>query len=101
IPPLLLQPLIENAVGHGIANLLEGGTIRLAARRTDRILVISIENSFDPDATVTRQGGRGLLNVRRRLEARYGTAASLNAKADGHRFCVELMLPAETEEAKP
>jgi LytS/YehU family sensor histidine kinase len=100
VPPLLLQPLMENAVGHGIANLPEGGTIRLAAQSVDSRLTIWIENSFDPESTVARRNGMGLMNVRRRLEARYGTAASLNAKAEGHVFRVDVSLPAEVEEER-
>ena len=71
IPPLLLQPLLENAVTHGIANLPEGGSVRLARAVTDGILSILVENTCGPEATLTRNG-LGLENVRRRLEARYG-----------------------------
>ena len=100
IPPLLLQPLIENAVGHGIANLPEGGSIWLSSRFESGRLAISMENSFDPESTVLRRTGMGLTNVRRRLEARYGNSASLHTKANGDKFLVELSLPGETEEAK-
>jgi hypothetical protein len=98
IPALLLQPLIENAVGHGIANLPEGGTVRLAAHMSDGRMNITIRNTFDPEST-TRRGGMGLANVRRRLEARYGSQASLQARSDGNEFRVQLSLPAETNEA--
>ena len=50
VPPLVLQPLLENAVAHGIAGLVDGGTIRLdVVRRGDR-LSIAVENPRDPDA---------------------------------------------------
>ena len=75
VPPLLLQPLVENAVGHGIANLVEGGWIRLVAARRDGELDIVVENLFDPDAPPRRRSGVGLANVRQRLEARYGNRA--------------------------
>jgi two-component system, LytTR family, sensor histidine kinase AlgZ len=101
VPALILQPLVENAVGHGIANLPEGGAIRLAARTSDGRLTITICNSFDPESTPTRRGGLGLLNVRRRLEARYGEQASLQARGDGNEFRVDLSLPAESQEAQP
>jgi two-component system, LytTR family, sensor histidine kinase AlgZ len=101
IPALLLQPLIENAVGHGIANLPEGGLVHLAAHCSDGRLGITIRNSFDPESTSALRSGRGLANVRRRLEARYGDQAGLQARADGNEFRVDLSLPAETKEAQP
>jgi len=96
VPPLLLQPLVENAVVHGIANLVGGGWIRLAAGRRDGLLDITIENQFDPEAPPRRRSGVGLANVRQRLEARYGNHASFSASAAGDRFRVAISLPAET-----
>ena len=97
LPPLLLQPLIENAVARGIANLPEGGTVRVEARCTNGRMFITIENSFDPDAPPRRGNGMGLRNVRERLEARYGKEASLRTSAEGERFEATVTLPAETE----
>ena len=96
--PLLLQPLVENAVVHGIANLPEGGLIRLSSHAHDGRLAITVENTFDPESTVARRGGMGLSNVRRRLHSRYGEQANLQVCADADRFCVSLLLPAETGE---
>src|SRR5581483_9895805 len=94
VPPLLLQPLVENAVVHGIANVVENGTLRLAvARNGNREIAIIIENSFDPDAPPSRRTGFGLANVRKRLAARYGNRASLRAGADGDRYRVEIVIP--------
>src|SRR6202045_3141664 len=98
LPPLLLQPLVENAVKHGIAGLAEGGEIRLAAERQNGRLAIVVENSWDPEAPPRRSGGMGLKNVQRRLEARYGKDASLMVNAEGELFQVSLPLPAESEE---
>jgi two-component system sensor histidine kinase AlgZ len=97
LPPLLLQPLIENAVTRGIANLPEGGTIRVAARCTNGRMYITIDNSFDPDAPPRKGNGMGLRNVRERLEARYGKEASLRISSEGERFEATVTLPAETE----
>lgn len=98
LPPLLLQPLVENAVKHGIAGLPEGGEIRLAAERQNGRLAIIVENSWDPEAPPRRSGGMGLKNVQRRLEARYGKEASIRVNAEGELFQVSLSLPAESEE---
>ncbi|HUC53438.1 MAG TPA: histidine kinase [Candidatus Cybelea sp.] len=99
LPPLLLQPLVENAVKHGIASLPEGGEIRLAAERQNGRLAIVVENSWDPEAPPRRSGGRGLENVQRRLEARYGKDASLRVNTEGELFQVSLSLPAESGES--
>ena len=100
LPPLLLQPLFENAVVHGIAQIPKGGWIRLsAARRADRVSLV-VENSWDPEAGSSRRNGVGLKNVQRRLEARYGTAAQLQAQPEDDVFRVNLVFPAETEEKR-
>jgi hypothetical protein len=99
VPPLLLQPLVENAVVHGIANVLENGVLRVsAARRPGGGITIGIENSFDPDAPRARRNGIGLANVRRRLETRFGTRATLRSASEGDRYRVEITLPAEEEQ---
>jgi two-component system, LytTR family, sensor histidine kinase AlgZ len=98
LPPLLLQPLVENAVKHGIASLPEGGQVRLAAQRQNGRLSILVENSWDPEAPPRRSGGLGLKNVQMRLEARYGKDASLRVNNEGELFQVSLSLPAESEE---
>src|SRR6267378_5568299 len=98
LPPLLLQPLVENAVKHGIAGLPEGGDLRLSAERQNGRLVILVENSWDPDAPPRRFGGLGLKNVQQRLEARYGKEASVRVNTEGELFQVSLSLPVESEE---
>jgi two-component system sensor histidine kinase AlgZ len=97
VPPLLLQPLVENAVVHGIANLVEGGYIRLGIHSRDGIVSIDVANSFDPDAPAKRRSGVGLANVRQRLQTRYGNLASFAVKTEGDCFSVALTLPAEVE----
>jgi LytS/YehU family sensor histidine kinase len=98
VPPLLLQPLVENAVGHGIANLIEGGWIRLSAVRHDGALDIVVENLFDPDAPPRRRSGVGLANVRQRLQTRYGNRAKFATNIDGSTFRVSISLPVEIKE---
>ena len=89
VPPLLLQPLVENAVTHGIAGLLEGGVIRLDISRQDGRLAIVIENPCDADAAAARPGGMGLDNVRHRLDAMFGREARMDARATAGRFRVD------------
>src|SRR5579863_1022719 len=94
IPPLLLQPLVENAIRHGIANLPEGGVIRLSAKEEADVVSILVENSFDPESPAPLKTGLGLDNIRQRLDTRYGAEASISVRTDGNRFQVSLRFPA-------
>jgi two-component system, LytTR family, sensor histidine kinase AlgZ len=100
IPALLLQPLVENAVSHGIASMSDGGLIRLDARVQDGRLAIVVENDRDEEAPSRKRNGVGLRNVRSRLEARYGKEATLRAEAEEDKFRVSMSLPAEYGETK-
>ncbi len=93
VPALLLQPLVENAVKHGIAGLVDGGEIRLAAHRGEKGVAIELENAFDPDAEARRGAGLGLAHVRRRLQVRYGGEASFEAGATDGVYRVALRFP--------
>ena len=93
VPPLILQPLVENAVARGIASLVAGGTVTIEAARVGGELLVSITNPFDPAAPTGRGEGLGLANVRARLAAAHGARAVLDARADGNRFRAELHLP--------
>jgi hypothetical protein len=97
VPPLILQPLVENAVRHGVAQLLEGGVIRIAARVSSGRLVLIVENPCDPFHPAPRAegvGGVGLQNVAAQLAVLYGKAAELAVSTPPGRFRVEIQLPA-------
>lgn len=96
VPALLLQPLVENAVKHGIAGLVEGGAIRLEAQRSGAGVAILLENAFDPESETRRSLGLGLRNVRRRLSVRYGDEAEMEAGPAGDHYRVSLRLPCES-----
>jgi two-component system sensor histidine kinase AlgZ len=95
VPALLLQPLVENAVKHGIAALVEGGSIRLTATRSGAGVSLEIENAFDPEAAPSQRDGIGLSHVRRRLAMRYGDDAAFSAGAQNAVYRVSLRLPCE------
>ena len=97
LPPLLLQPLVENAVRHGIATRAEGGVLRIEAGLAGERLWLRVENPFDPDAPARPGVGLGLSNVRRRLQACYGDDARLDAERSAERFRVALTIPAEAD----
>jgi hypothetical protein len=94
VPPLLLQPLVENAVKHGIADRIDGGTLRLTATRRDGSLALEVENEADADAPGRPGEGVGLQNVKRRLHALAPRESRLDATLRDGRFKVTLILPA-------
>ncbi|MDB5950555.1 MAG: sensor histidine kinase [Massilia sp.] len=96
LPPLILQPLVENAVKHGIGNLTEGGAVRIAAVRAGSQLRLRVENEVDADQPALVRNGIGLVNVRQRLAAAYGEQAAIHWSTSGNRFRVELTIPYET-----
>jgi LytS/YehU family sensor histidine kinase len=95
VPSLIVQPLVENAVKHGIAGAREGGTVAVKAT-VDRDLRIIVRNTGAPLGTRHGSGpGVGLENVTRRLEHYYGVDASLTVSQDADGATVaELRLPA-------
>ena len=95
VPPLLLQPLVENAVVHGVANLVDGGWIRLDIHNGNGLVSVVVENQFDPEAPARHRNGVGLANVRQRLETRYGKQSRIDISAEAERFRVALSFPAE------
>lgn len=74
VPSLLLQPIVENAVKHGIAQRAQGGTIRIAAHRMNGALHISVYNDGPgvPVDGLMPSRGIGISNLRRRLQSMYG-----------------------------
>lgn len=98
LPPMILQPLVENAVKHGIGNLPAGGTVRVTARRAGSILQLAVDNDVDEDQPAAGGKGIGLENVRQRLRTIYAHEASIHCSRDNNHFRVALSLPAETTE---
>lgn len=79
LPPLLAQPLVENAIHHGLEPTIAGGTVSVTARRLDRRLLVEVADDGQGLDGPRRRGGNGVAlgNIRARLQARYGTSASL------------------------
>jgi len=94
VPPLLIQPLVENAVKHGVADRVEGGTVRIEARVRDGSLEVAVQNPRDPEAPPRRGQGLGLEIVRRRLDALDPRATRLDVLKSQDTFRVQLRLPA-------
>ncbi len=94
VPPLILQPLVENAVRHGIATCLEGGRIEIAATRVGDHAVIVVTNPRDVDAG-RRGTGFGQQIVRRRLLATFGGRALLTVEPTEAGYRASMTMPIE------
>jgi two-component system sensor histidine kinase AlgZ len=95
LPRLLLQPLVENAIRHGIQPLLGGGEVTLRGRRDGADVHIEITNPL-PASPAAPGNGHGLDSVRQRIAYRYGPRAGVQAGAQGDRFVVQLHLPGQS-----
>ena len=97
MPPLLLQPLVENAVRHGIATCLEGGVVEIHAETRGSLVWLTVSNPRDPDGG-RRGTGFGMDIVRRRLHAAFGDRAALAVEATDTAYRVSLTWPIEDVE---
>jgi len=100
VPPLILQPLVENAVRHGIADRRDGGRIDLRARVDDGHLVLHVSDDGNGNANESNDdvGGLGLTSIRQRLAATYGDRATVTIERD-RGFSVTITLPADASGA--
>ena len=100
LPPLLLQPLVENAIHHGLEPKIDGGQVHIEADVQDGQLRVRVRDDglgFDAPRPQQREGGGfGLQNVRARLESRYGNLARLRLDAQSQGVLATLELPFET-----
>lgn len=94
IPSLILQPLLENAVAHGVAHLLDGGMISISATKHGNALILRVANPCDPERPPSKSTSVGLTNVRKRLETLYGNDARMTIENGAQQFKAELVLPA-------
>jgi two-component system, LytTR family, sensor histidine kinase AlgZ len=92
VPPLLLQPLVENAVRHGVEPAPDGGMIRIRTRVKRGRAVVSIDNTV-PDAAGNPGHGMALANVRERLRLMHDVAAQFDAQLRHDVFRVQIVVP--------
>jgi len=91
--PLTLQPLLENAVAHGVQTLQQGGKIALYGRAEHDQVVITISNPAAPEGSDTSGHGMAIRNIRERLKLAFGSRANLLTHQDNERFFAVLSLP--------
>lgn len=90
--PLILLPLVENAVKHGIQQLLEGGAITVRIKRESMFFHIQVLNPFEKPNKKPEGEGMGLQNLQQRIRSSYGDRSLLKAKKQGSLFSVDLFL---------
>jgi two-component system sensor histidine kinase AlgZ len=93
VPTWLLQPLLENAIRHGLARRRAPGLLQVRIAVQHNALQIDVRNPLPETAAPSESGGVGLANLRARLATLHGDAAQLQAGADGEGFRVRVTLP--------
>jgi len=91
--PLTLQPLLENAVAHGIQPRTAGGEVRVYGRSEKDNIVITICNPLGPDDHISKGHGIALANIRERLRLAFGSTASLITHQDNEQYLAVLSMP--------
>ena len=105
VPSILLQPLIENSIKHGLEPRISGGTITIRSRVQGESIVVEVEDDgvgivLNPPSALERRGaGIGMKNVRERLEVLYGNRARFTVVSrPGRGTLVSIELPADMPE---
>ncbi|MCY1503156.1 Histidine kinase [compost metagenome] len=100
LPPLLLQPLVENAIKHGVEPSPDGGKLRIRTERRGGMVVIEVVNSLPPlrwaDEPLPRGHGIALDNVRERLRLLHDMQMQFSAGMDQKNYRVRIAIPAES-----
>ena len=94
MPVMILQPLYENAIKHGVYESTECVNIRTNVKCRNGFLEIVISNNYDPATTPSKGTGTGLINVSRRLDLVYSKQASLKTTKENGIYTVTLFIPA-------
>ena len=98
VPALVLQPLVENAVHHGLEPKVDGGWLTISAKRDDDLLILSVSDDGAGLPQHPPREGIGLVNTRARLSELYGDAAKLEM-SNGDGVEVRITLPYHTTAA--
>lgn len=93
IPSMILQPIFENAIKHGVYESLEPIQIKLECEKRAEHLSIRIKNNYDPEISQNKGEGVGLKNIKERLKLIYGLEGLLSTKKEKNLFVVEILIP--------
>ncbi len=100
IPSLTIQPLLENAIYHGIEQLPDGGEVAVSGRRDGKQLLISVSNPVAPGTSRSTHGNKmAMSNIRQRFELAYGSRGSVSVSDEDARYTVTLRFPLEEARA--
>lgn len=95
VPSMILQPLFENAIKHGVYESVDEVKIKLICKSEDDYLKITVENEFDPEAISKKGEGIGLSNIQNRLKLIYNQDNLLTIRKSGHTFSANIYIPLE------
>ena len=98
VPQLLLQPLVENAIYHGIEPGMEPGTVRIRIARDRNEVLLLLTNPYHPDYQHRAGNRMALANIRERLALHFDVEASLATEVAGDRFEIRIVLPYRRQE---
>ncbi len=97
LPPLLLQPIVENAIKFGLYDTIDTVTIRIFIKAENTNLIVGIENPFDPSTSQPRTGaGFGLSSIQRKLWLLFSRTDLLETKSNGTVFTTTVIIPQTT-----
>ncbi len=98
IPSLTIQPLVENAIYHGIELLPDGGEITITGKREGRYLQIEVANPVAPGKSRSKNGNNmAMNNIQQRFDLAYGSRASVDIDESDDRFVVNLRFPIDAD----
>ena len=93
LPAFLLLPLVENAFKHGVNAQLREASLRITLEIGTDKLLLTVDNSFDPEYRKSKAGGLGLVNLRKRLDYYYGKHYALKQQETGNHYSASLKIP--------
>lgn len=98
VPPLILQPLVENAVYHGIEPLQQPGTLKIEVLPKAKQFSIRITNPFRPGSTHVSGNQMAIANIKERLQLHFDAEANLHAEVKSDSYVVTITLPLRTQD---
>jgi len=93
VPSMILQPLLENAVKHGVYESIDKVVIKLTCRQEKDYLRLNVTNNFDPESVSTKGEGIGLKNIKSRLKLIYNQENLLSSRKENNFFIVDIFIP--------